>query len=286
MRSEQEMYDLILSVARSDERIRAVVLNGSRSNPNAPRDIFQDFDIVYLVTDVKSFMEDKDWIRVFGEIMILQLPDDMGDPEPEKHAGYVYLMQFMDGNRIDLTVYPKENYRDIVKDSLSVVLLDKDGIIPPLEPPSDRDYLPVPPTEKLFNNCCNEFWWVCPYVAKGLWRNEILYARYMLDEIVRAELMKMLAWYIGVNTNFSVCLGKCGKYMQKYLEPELWDLLLSTFADSDYSHIWDALEAMETLFRIIATQVAAKFEYCYPAKEDEKVSAYLYSIKNLPISQK
>jgi aminoglycoside 6-adenylyltransferase len=51
MRSEQAMLELVLKVARDDERIRAVLLNGSRANPNAPRDIFQDFDIVYLVTD-------------------------------------------------------------------------------------------------------------------------------------------------------------------------------------------------------------------------------------------
>ncbi len=42
MRTEQEMYDLILKVAKEDERIRAVYIDGSRTNPNAPRDIFQD----------------------------------------------------------------------------------------------------------------------------------------------------------------------------------------------------------------------------------------------------
>ena len=36
MRSEQEMFDLILSFAKEEERVRAVVLNGSRANPNAP----------------------------------------------------------------------------------------------------------------------------------------------------------------------------------------------------------------------------------------------------------
>ncbi|MEN6436081.1 MAG: aminoglycoside 6-adenylyltransferase [Anaerolineaceae bacterium] len=284
MRNEQEMYDLILSVARSDERVRAVVLNGSRANPNAPRDIFQDFDVVYLVTDVKSFKKDKNWIGIFGDMMILQLPNDMGDPEPENHAGYAYLMQFMDGNRIDLTVYPKDAYQNIVQDSLSIVLLDKDGMIPPLAEPSDRDYLPIPPTEKQLTDCCNEFWWVCPYVAKGLWRNEILYAKCMLDEVVRPQLMKMLKWYIGVKTDFKICPGKCGKYMQKYLEPELWHLLMSTFTDSDISHTWDALENMGKLFRIIAIQVTEKYHYPYPSGEDQRVSDYLQKIRQLPIN--
>ena len=38
MRSEREMYDLILGFARSDERVRGGILNGSRANTNAPRD--------------------------------------------------------------------------------------------------------------------------------------------------------------------------------------------------------------------------------------------------------
>ena len=52
MRSEKEMYDLILGYANADENIRAVILNGSRANPNRKPDPFNDFDIVYLVSDI------------------------------------------------------------------------------------------------------------------------------------------------------------------------------------------------------------------------------------------
>src|ERR1051325_6799914 len=97
------MLDLIVDPALRNERIRAVIMNGSRTNPNAPRDIFQDFDIVYVVTDVASFRQDQEWIKRFGEMMILQLPDDMQDPPPSDDGSFAYLMQFMDGNRIDLT---------------------------------------------------------------------------------------------------------------------------------------------------------------------------------------
>ena len=51
MRSEDEMMKLILQVAEDDERVRAVYLNGSRTNPNAPKDCFQDYDVVYVVTE-------------------------------------------------------------------------------------------------------------------------------------------------------------------------------------------------------------------------------------------
>ncbi len=84
MRSEQEMLDLIISTARDDERVRAVILNGSHVNPNAPKDFFQDYDVIYVVTEKESFLADPGWIRVFGELMILQLPDEMSDPPPEE----------------------------------------------------------------------------------------------------------------------------------------------------------------------------------------------------------
>jgi aminoglycoside 6-adenylyltransferase len=282
MRSEQEMLELIVRAAENDDRIRAVIMNGSRVNPNAPRDVFQDFDIVYLVTDVAPFKDDPTWIDRFGELMILQLPEAMQDPPPQNDGGFAYLMQFADGNRIDLGLFPVARLHELGRDSLSRLLLDKDGLIEPFPPPSDSDYLPKPPTAKAFADCCNEFWWVCPYVAKGLWREEIIYARHMLDQVVREELMKMLTWHVGVKTRFSRSPGKLGKYLKQYLEPELWTMLEKTYSDAGYEKTWDALYVMCDLFRRTANAVAEHFGFDYPRRDDEKVSAHLKHVRSLP----
>jgi aminoglycoside 6-adenylyltransferase len=191
MRSEKEMLHLILNIAKNDEGIRAVIMNGSRVNPHAKKDPFQDFDIVYFVRDVEPYKRNLEFIRPFGDLMILQTPEDMIDPPPENDGHYTYLMQFLDGNRIDLSFYSLETIQTNITDSLTVVLLDKDHLIPEL-PPSDRDYLPEPPTARLFGDCCNEFWWVSVYVAKGLWRDELTYTKHILEVYVREQLMKML----------------------------------------------------------------------------------------------
>jgi aminoglycoside 6-adenylyltransferase len=282
MRSEQEMLALILTTAREDDRIRAVVMNGSRANPDAPRDFFQDFDIVYLVTDPAPFTRNLEWIKRFGEMMILQLPDDMQDPPPDPESDYGYLMQFADGNRIDLTIVPLERVGNLGKDSQSILLLDKDGIVPPFPPASDRDYLPKPPTAKAFDDCCNEFWWVSAYVAKGLWRREFTYARQMLDQYVREQLMKMLVWYAGMKTGFARSPGKYGKYLKDFLEPDLWDLLLKTYADAEYDHTWEALFAIGEIFRRVAIAVAGHFGFEYPDGDDQRVSAHLRHVRALP----
>ncbi len=282
MRSEHEMLDLIINSARADPRIRAVILNGSRVNPNAPKDFFQDYDVIYLVTEKDSFLADPAWIRLFGELMILQLPDDMSDPAPEGKDSYAYLMQFADGNRIDLTLLPVDKLDKLESDSLTLTLLDKDGILPKFDPPNDSGYLPKLPTAKQFFDCTNEFWWVSPYAAKGLWRREIPYAKHVLDEYVRGQLDKMLVWYVGIRFNFQKSPGKEGKYLEQCLEPELWQLLLKTYSDADYDHTWEALLTMADLFRRIAIPVAEHFGFTYPSGEDERVTAHLRHVRSLP----
>jgi len=282
MRSDQEMLELIVSTAKGDDRIRAAVMNGSRVNSNSRKDAFQDFDVVFFVTDVDSFKNDDDWINRFGEIMILQTPETMEDPPGLNDGRFTYLMQFTDGNRIDLTIFPIESEHIFQRDSLDLLLIDKDGVVEPYPGPSDRDYLPIPPTSKAFSDCCNEFWWVSAYVAKGLWREEIIYAKYMLDQVLRVELMKMLIWYMGLKTNFLRSPGKHGKDLKHYLTEVEWAMLEKTYSDSSYENTWDALHMMCDLFRHSANQVAAHFGFDYPRGEDEKVSAHLRHVRSLP----
>ena len=282
MRTEKEMLDLILNVARNDEGIRAVVMNGSRVNPHAKKDPFQDFDIIYFVRDVEPYKRNQAFISQFGKMMILQPPEDMVDPPAENDGHYTYLMQFLDGNRIDLSFYSLESINTCITDSLTVVLLDKDHLIPELPTPSDRDYLPQKPTAKQFDDCCNEFWWVSTYVAKGLWRDELTYSKQMLDVYVREQLLKMLVWYFGVQTDFQKSPGKLGKYFKECLEPEIWMQLQNTYADAQPEHMWDSLFVMGSLFRQTAQDVAKHFGFHYPEQDDKNVTDFLHHVRKLP----
>ena len=281
MRSEEEMMDLILNTAKEDERIRAVILNGSRTNPNARPDIFQDFDVVYLVTDPQPYILNLEWIERFGEMMILQMPDTFDFPGGP-YERFTYLMQFADGNRIDLSIDPIDKLDEMERDSLSILLLDKDGIVQPFGAPSEADYLPQRPDEFIFANRCNEFWWVSTYVAKGLWRDEILYAREMLDRYVRGELMCILQWYIGCKTDFRVNPGKLGKHYREYLSADEWEQLMRTYADADYEKTWQAHFEMCDLFGTLARSVAAQLGFSYNTDEESKVLAHLHHVHQLP----
>lgn len=282
MRTEQEMLDLILNIAKKDERIRIVGLNGSRTNIKIPKDIFQDFDIVYIVTDVKSFVEDKNWIDIFGNRIIMQIPESL-----EANNRFTYLMLFADGNRIDLRLIPfKEKDIYLTEDKLTMILLDKDNCLNYNLLASDEDYHVKCPSYKIFNDCCNEFWWVSTYIAKGLWRKEILYANYHIEECVRPMLIRMLEWEVGIKTNFNISTGKCNKYLKQYLTNKQWENLLCTYSNSNYTQCWHTLFSMSEMFCSTSKYVAQQLNFLYKTEEADNVKVFLKHIHQLPCDAK
>ncbi|OOZ76071.1 aminoglycoside adenylyltransferase [Bacillus cereus] len=283
MRTEKEMLDLIINTAKEDERIRAVIMNGSRVNPNVKKDCFQDFDIIYAVKDIRTFTSNHNWIHRFGEIMIVQMPEEMSLIPADEDGKFPYLMQFMDGNRIDLTLVPVELINNFVRqDSLSKLLLDKDNCMEGFPPASDKDYLIKKPTEKEFLDCCNEFWWCSTNVAKGLWREELSYVKGMLDGPVRDMLIVILEWHIGMKTDFIVNAGKFGKHFEKYIEKDMWVQFKRTFSNAEYENIWESFFVMGNLFREVANEIANAYGYPYPQGDDDRVTSYLKHVKALP----
>ncbi|WP_079480052.1 aminoglycoside 6-adenylyltransferase [Halobacillus salinus] len=276
MRSEHEMLDLIVGTAKQDDRIRAVLLNGSRANPNAKRDRFQDYDIVYIVNEFQSFTKDHSWVDHFGEILIMQRPDENSLYEEQKRSySFAYLMQFTDGNRIDLTLHiPTE---DDSIDSLTEVLLDKDGIWAEVPAANEEDYVIKKPAIEEFQACSNEFWWVSTYVAKGLWRRQMPYARGTYEGPVRQSLKQMLAWYVGIHSSFQVNLGSLSKYLEDYLPVDLWEKYERTYRNSDYEETWDGLLLMCDLFSEVGEEVAREFEF--PSPVESKVWDYLLEVR-------
>lgn len=115
-------------------------------------------------------------------------------------------------------------------------------------------------------------------MAKGLWRKEVPYAKAMMEGPVRTMFSQIIAWYIGINTNFSVSFGKSGRYMQQHLSPQLYQQILATYPDSNITNIWNALHLMTVLFNELANEIATKLNFHYNEAEAKNVSGYLEKI--------
>ena len=275
-RSTEEMMELILGVAKEDQRIRAVWMSGSRANPDTPKDKYQDFDVVFQVNDVDPYWDNDGWIeQSFGKPALMQKPESMGLIPPDGDGKFVYLMLFSDGNRIDLCI-TKEPFAD--NGEPVIVLLDKDGQIPAIKGTKAFWYV-KPPTQKHFSDCCNEFYWCMNNVAKGIARDELSYAMKQFNEYVRNMLVQMLKWYVGVENDFAVSPGKEGKYFKKFLPTELYEAFRRTYSDADYEHLWAAVMEMISLFETAAKHVSTCMGFTYKEEERKAIEAYIESIR-------
>lgn len=290
MRSEKEMFDLIMNTAMHDEHIRAVYMNGSRTNPNAEKDILRDYDIVYAVDKTKPYYEDESWLSVFGDILYMQRPDAIDASvgrECDFDKSYCWLMIFNDGNRIDLHVQTiEECLKDIADDTLCMVLLDKDGILPDIKESSDEGYYVKKPDEAEYAAVCSEFWWCLNNVVKGLYRYEIPYAQDMLNIYVRTQLIKVLSWKAGVLNEWKVSTGKSGKYLYRWLDEDEWERLLMTYSGGMAGEMWQAVDIMCDLFEKTAIFVADKLGYKYNQKDASGARLYAGYIKALQKDEK
>ncbi len=278
MRNEKEMMDLVIGFATADDRIRVVGMNGSRTNPNVTKDRYQDYDIVYLVTDMDSFLENREWLDYFGEQMIMQTPEESSLFPATLGNWFSFLMQFTDGNRIDLMLIPLEELDLYLKnDSLTKILLDKDNLIATPPVPDEGSHFLRKPSAQQFTDSCNEFWWVTPYTAKGLCRGEFFYATYHLERVLREELLRMIAWNVGAEHDFKVNLGAAYKFIHHYVDADILESLQETYQLDSMDKCWNGLFFMQKLFQQQAKKLAKHLGYTYP-NQFEKVIPYIQKL--------
>lgn len=277
MRNEKEVLAQILQFAGRDANIRCVVLNGSRTNPNAPKDFMQDYDVDYYMADLQRhpYNADRSWISEFGERVVVQY-------EYFEDGSSIYMMQFKDSVRIDLSFKDIKNIQEVFEDSLSKVLLDKDDLNLKLPEPSDRSYLVKRPSQDLWDLHLVELWWLQVCIAKELWRDEIPRVKNLYDYYFMESLRFLLEWHVGINHDWHVNVGSSGKWFKRFLEPDIYKAYISLYVGADPEEQWNKLFKAGELIRKVGIPLAERLGYRYPMPEDRNVTAYIEQIRQLP----
>jgi aminoglycoside 6-adenylyltransferase len=277
MRNEQQVLEQLLQWAKQDDHIRCVVMNGSRTNPNVPKDFMQDYDVDFYMRDVKAhpYNEDRSWITPLGERVVVQY-------EYFEDGTSIFMMQFKDSVRIDLSFKPLEQLPEVFADSLSRVLLHKDGPGPELPEPSDRSYLIQRPSRELWDLHSVELWWIQVYIAKELWRDELPRAKELYDRYFRESLHLVVEWHNGWKHDWQVNTGSSGKWFKRFLEPDLYKVYMDLYVGADPEEQWDKLFEAGDFIRRVGIPLAERLGYDYPFQEDREVTAYIRRVRGLP----
>jgi aminoglycoside 6-adenylyltransferase len=287
IKNEQEVIAKLVQWGEERSSVRAMLLTSTRTKPSAPVDLFSDYDVILAVTDIRPFYEDRSWLWDFGQVLVVYR-----DPVRIDHGlgRFAYITQYADSTKIDFSIFSSEILREVAQDSelsdeLDVgykVMLDKDHLTDGLKPPSYKAYVPEPPTEAVYRSLVEEFFHEATYVAKHLWRDDLMPAKYSLDYAMKHNNMRqMLEWRMEIEHNWSAKTGAYGKGLKKQLSPEVWSDLEATYVGAGIEENWNALFGTLDVFRRVAIKVGEHLGYQYPWKLDRSVTEYLQKVRKL-----
>src|SRR5579875_2868868 len=101
-----DVIDRLTQWGERKDAVRAMLLTSTRAQPHAPLDIFSDYDVVLVVTDIHPFFADRSWLEDFGQVLVGYW--DPIYPEPDygiEQTGNV--TQYTDGLKIDFRLWPE-----------------------------------------------------------------------------------------------------------------------------------------------------------------------------------
>lgn len=279
-----EMLKRIVAWATDNPDLRALLLTSSLVNPYAPVDDFSDLDLELIFEYNGHYISHNDWTLIFGHPIAMIEEDETAFEG--KYA--MKMILYKSSVKVDFKLFSKAKFLDEVHQSeLSEdwdigyrVLLDKDKITTEMPVPTYQHSLIKKPKEEQFRELLNDFWWDTTYVAKCLAREDIFYAKYMCENIIRTEyLVPLIEWYIGSDYDWNITTNKHGRLFKQYLSSDLWEKIEMTFSGSDITENWIALFAMIDLVSAIGKRLSEKLGYAYPFQLQTEVTAYLEDVK-------
>lgn len=272
--------------ADSQPLVRAALLTSTRAVPGGVLDAFSDYDIILVLADVRPFHESRDWLKAFGEVLAMYT-DPLEEQDGMLRSGNV--IQFEGGLKIDFSLWSPAILEQITaQDALPeefdagyLILLDKDHLADGLHPPTYRGYIPKPPSEARFHEVIEWFFVDATYVAKFLWRDDLMAAQHILEAMRQEYLLPLFEWHIELDHGWSVKTGPYGRGLQKRLRPDLWAGLEATYCTADPEAVWDTLFDMIDLMRKTAQEVGARLGFTYPEALEQRVRDHLERVRRL-----
>lgn len=289
---QQRVIDHLVHWGEQTQSVRAMILTSSRAIPHAHTDAFSDYDVILALTDIQPFFADRNWLETFGSVLALYRDPLLSDRGFKRSA---YVTQYDDGLKIDFNLWPTELLKRVVAepqlpkefDAGYQVLLDKDNLTDGLQSPTYRGYIPMRPSETEYQDKIESFFLDTTYVAKFLWRDDLVAAKYILDHSLKHDhLLPLLEWLIEIEHDWSLKPGPYGRGLKRWLRRDVWIELEQTYTGAGIESNWLALFRSIDLMRRVGSEVGEALGYRYPDELEERVRKYLHWVQSRNFPEK
>ena len=275
-----QILNRVIEWAKRNEDVRAAILEGSYAGRDKT-DEFSDCDVALFLTDQEKCAADIAWLSEIGEVWLCEKNTKMtGQVSPV----YYRLTVFADGTRVDFSMYSTQMLERIITTDPPPgpnwytlgyrVLIDKDGQTTGMAAPFSRPMEYERPTEEEFHFNIEDFWHEAHNVAKYLARGDLWSVKFR-DWESKRFLLQMIEWHAHSRHGWQYDTSVRGKWMSRWVDPEIWESLHGSFARFDAEDSWNALLNTVGLFRRIAPETATRLGYQYLEDVDRNMAGLI-----------
>jgi aminoglycoside 6-adenylyltransferase len=265
--------------AISDARIDAAVAFGSTERSDRPADAWSDLDLLFVVDDVASWVDDLAWVDAIGSSWLRFVHEA---PIPG-----IQVVQVLFAGGYDADLIPVDRARLAVLADPEVaaevfghgmrVLSDRHGALDGLATADDvaetTGSTVRPPTREEYDQTVATFLYQTVWAMKRLRRGERWRAHDDVDDYMRDRLLRMIEWH-------ALTRGRDGVFpearrLEHWVPGDVATELPATFARYADGSIAEALVRGQGLFRRLAREVATHRGFDYPEVADAAIEAWV-----------
>jgi aminoglycoside 6-adenylyltransferase len=242
----------LVNWAHHDDNVRAAILTGSVARDDRFRDRFSDLDIELYVRDPSCLLDDDQWYRQFGEVLVVEaLPNDGWNASR--------LIYYVDA-KIDFGIMAVADARpsDAAMRAYRV-LVDKDAIA---ERVIDRRNMlgAEPPSTEAFATCVHWFYAAALMCAKCILRDEPWMAKFR-DWDLKMQLLRMIEWDHRSRKGWDYDTWHNGTHMHTWMDADVIAAVDSCWADFSIENTRDALAVSVRLFDRLQQRTAIALDF-------------------------
>ena len=255
--------------------IEAAAFFGSTEHARHPADDWSDLDVLLVVPDPASVVEDGRWPAELGEAWISLVHDA---PIPGIRVRQVLYapghdVDWIVVDRATIEAIPPEAWDEVAGNG-SRVIVDRDGWLDPkVSSAQPTGGLPAP-DEALFTWTVDDFLYQVVWSTKRLRRGELWRAKDDIDRYEKAHLLAVIGWQ-ALARRPGVRVRPEGRGLAGWVVPSTADALAPTFAAWDAADIGRAILATLELFGQVARDVAQAHGWVYPEERHRVVRAWV-----------
>lgn len=268
-----KIKDRLLTLAKNDEDIKAIIFIGSSTRDTVKADEYSDLDVVIATQNPERWL--------YGDY-----PEQLGDVkisfvEPTLGGGKERRVLYAGSLDVDIIIFTptqlekaiKEGVTSIVMNRGYEVMLDTEGYSALLEENVSHEIKPVDLSEPEFDNMVNDFFFHTIWAYKKILRGELWTAKMCIDAYLKNYLLKIIEMYSV--SKYHVDVWHNGRFLDCWAEKEILSDLEKCFAHYDREDMVSALLATQNLFGRLASQTAEMRGYKYPQEAEKYTSAFV-----------